>query len=151
MATRYFVLVLGIVFVLVGIMGFVPAFVHQNHADPYQLAIEHNHGYLLGIWPVNSVHNLVHLGSGILGILAFFSLGWSRVYCQVLAVVYGAVALMALIPQNWAKTAFGLMPIHGNDIWLHAVIALAAAYFGWATVVERRADLGPADVDTRRV
>src|SRR5437867_2617816 len=118
MATRYFVLILGIVFLLVGIMGFVPAFVHP-HSDHYQLAVEQNHGYLLGIWPVNAVHNTVHIASGILGILAFFSLGWARVYCQVLAVVYGVVALMALIPQNWAKTMFGLMPIHGNDIWLH--------------------------------
>lgn len=28
-------------------------------------------------------------------------------------------------------TTFGLVPIFGNDIWLHAVSALAAAYFGF--------------------
>ena len=29
------------------------------------------------------------------------------------------------------RTTFGLIPIFGHDIWLHAVSALAAAYFGW--------------------
>jgi hypothetical protein len=29
---------------------------------------------------------------------------------------------------------FGLCPIHGNDVWLHALIAIAAAVFGWSAV-----------------
>jgi hypothetical protein len=26
---------------------------------------------------------------------------------------------------------FGLVPLFGNDIWLHALLAIIAAYFGW--------------------
>ena len=26
---------------------------------------------------------------------------------------------------------FGLIPLHGNDVWLHGVLALAGIYFGW--------------------
>jgi hypothetical protein len=29
------------------------------------------------------------------------------------------------------STMFGLVPLFGNDIWLHAVLAGVAAYFGW--------------------
>ncbi len=29
------------------------------------------------------------------------------------------------------RTTFGLVPIYGHDVWLHAVLALIAAYFGW--------------------
>jgi hypothetical protein len=148
MGTRYFALIMGIAFLLIGVMGFIPAFVTQ-HADQHHLAVEQNHGYLLGVWPVNAVHNVVHIVSGLLGILAYSALGYSRLYAQTLAIVYGVVTIMGLIPQTWAQTTFGLMPIHGHDVWLHGVIAIAAAYFGWAPVVERRTDLG--DVTAPRV
>jgi hypothetical protein len=29
------------------------------------------------------------------------------------------------------NTMFGLVPLFGNDIWLHALLAGIAAYFGW--------------------
>ena len=38
---------------------------------------------------------------------------------------------MGLIPG--LNTTFGLIPIFGNDVWLHALTALIAAYFGWGT------------------
>ncbi len=34
---------------------------------------------------------------------------------------------MGLIPV--LNTSFGLIPIFGHDVWLHALFALAAAYF----------------------
>ena len=42
------------------------------------------------------------------------------------------------------NTMFGLMPIHGNDVWLHALIAIAAAYFGFAPVRATDRDAAPA-------
>ena len=39
------------------------------------------------------------------------------------------VAVLGLLPQT--NTTFGLIPIYGADVWLHAVIAAAAAYFGF--------------------
>jgi len=29
-------------------------------------------------------------------------------------------------------TMFGMMPLFGNDVWLDALLALIAAYYGWA-------------------
>ena len=53
----------------------------------------------------------------------------TRTYSKSLAVLYGILAVMGLIPMS--NTLFGLAPLHGNDVWLHAVTAAIAAYFGW--------------------
>jgi hypothetical protein len=83
---------------------------------------------------VNTLHNLVHLLFGVWGVLAYASFDASRVYARVVAIAYAVLAIMGLFPH--LNTVWGLIPIHGNDVWLHAVIAIAAAYFGWATVRE---------------
>lgn len=127
-AGRYFALIIGIVFLLVGIMGFIPAFV-QYPVSTNELGVNAGYGYLLGIFPINVLHNIVHLTVGITGLLASISLDSSRVYARALAVFYGALAVMGLIPA--ANTTFGLIPIFGNDVWLHAVTAAIAAYFGF--------------------
>jgi Domain of unknown function (DUF4383) len=54
----------------------------------------------------------------------------SRLYAETLAVWLGFLAILGLIPI--ANTLFGLMPIYGNDVWLHLGTAVAAAYFGFA-------------------
>jgi hypothetical protein len=43
--------------------------------------------------------------------------------------VYAIFAVMGLIPG--LDTVFGLVPLHGNDVWLHALLAAGAAYFGF--------------------
>ena len=43
--------------------------------------------------------------------------------------IYAVLVVLGLIPA--VNTLFGLLPIHGHDVWLHAVLALPAAYFGF--------------------
>ena len=38
---------------------------------------------------------------------------------------------MGLLPAPFNNT-FGLVPIHGHDVWLHAVLAVAGLYLGFA-------------------
>ena len=141
MNVRYFALVLGIIFLLVGVMGFLPApFVQPATGDMHNVTVHANHGYLLGIFPVNALHNAVHLLFGLWGVLAYRSFDGSRVYARSVAVVYALLAVMGLISAGNVNTTFGLIPIHGNDVWLHAVIALAAAYFGFAPARDTVAD-----------
>lgn len=142
MSARYFSLVLGIIFILVALMGFTGIRVTHPAVDAHaqHLSVHAEHGYVMGLFPVNVVHNLVHLLSGVVGVIAFRRLDWSRVFCRVLAVMYGLVTLMGICPDPRINTFFGLMPIHGNDVWLHAVITIAAAYFGWAYRPSRAAE-----------
>ena len=129
MNVRNFALIIGIAFLGVGALGFVPALVTPPPADAPAVGIHAFHGYLLGLFPVNLMHNLVHLAIGAWGLAAARSMGGALAFAKTLAVLYGALAVLGLIPA--LNTLFGLAPIHGHDVWLHAATALLAAYFGW--------------------
>ncbi|RYG71491.1 DUF4383 domain-containing protein [bacterium] len=128
-----FALVYGIAFALAGLGGFVPG-LNQMHGDHSGLAVEGpGHGYLLGLFHVNVLHNLIHLAFGIWGLIAWRGgFGASRTYGRGVAVIYGLFTVMGLIPV--LNTVFGLVPIHGNDVWLHALLAIVAAVFGFSRV-----------------
>ena len=131
---RRFALIFGIVYLLAGLAGFVPALLRPATGDAPQLAVDTLSGHLLGLFPVNVLHSLVHLAIGIWGLVAAKSVTASSTYGKSLAVIYGVLAVMGLIPAM--NTMFGLVPLHGHDIWLHAGTALIAAYFGFATKPE---------------
>lgn len=85
---------------------------------------------LFGLFPVNVLHNLVHILFGAWGLVAARSLGAARTYARVVAIAYALLTIMGLIPAT--NTTFGLVPIYGHDVWLHALLAIVAAYFGFA-------------------
>ena len=128
MQARYFALVMGIVYLAIGVLGFIPG-THPLAAGAPDLAVDAGYGYLLGLFPINVLHNLVHLLIGGLGLAAYARADAARTFAQGLAVFYGLLAIMGLIPV--LNTTFGLIPIFGHDVWLHALSALAAAYFGF--------------------
>ena len=132
MRTRLFALIVGIVYLLVGIAGFIPGL--REAEDFAGLTVEANSGRLLALFPVNVLHNLVHLLIGLLGVLAYRSYAASRNYSRALAIVYALLAIMGLIDAARLNLTFGLIPIHSHDIWLHALTAAIAAYFGFGPV-----------------
>lgn len=137
---KTFALIFGIIYVLVGISGFIPGLNQMGHPDAgNNLLIDSFSGRLLGLFPVNILHNIVHLAIGAWGIVASRSVAASRLFGKALAIVYGLLAILGLIPG--ANTLFGLAPIYGHDIWLHALSAVIAAYFGF---VARADDGAPA-------
>lgn len=126
MTTRTFALVLGVGFLVAGLAGFFPT----PATPPPDLTQTHGFGHALGILPVNTLHNVVHLLFALLGIAAARGAIMSaRAFCQLVAVAYGVLVVMGLLPAT--NTTFGLIPIYGADVWLHLIIAAAAAYFGF--------------------
>jgi hypothetical protein len=130
MTSRTFALLAGIVYILVGVLGFVPGIVQPPPPGAPALAVPSGYGYLLGLFPINVLHNVVHLLIGVWGYVASRTFGGARTFAQSLAVFYGLLAVMGLIPG--LDTTLGLIPIFGHDVWLHALTALVAAYFGFA-------------------
>lgn len=128
MSTRTFALIFGIVFLVVGVAGFIPGLL-QSATPEHDLAMDHGYGHLLGLFPVNTLHNIVHIIFGVWGLAAYRSLGGAVAYARGVAIIYAVLTVMGFIPG--LNTLFGLTPLYGNDIWLHAVLALVAAYFGW--------------------
>ena len=108
--------IFGIVFLLVGILGFVGAAggTMGMSADPPA-------GMLLGLFPINALHNVVHLLFGVWGLMAAKSFGGAKSYATIGGAIYLVLAVLGFV----APTTFGLIPIGGNDIWLHCVLGIA--------------------------
>ena len=129
MSTRLFALVFGIVFLLAGASGFIPGMLHPVPAGAPPLTVSMGYGFVMGLLPVNVLHNLVHVLFGILGLVAYSGMFAPRMYAQIVAVSYGLLVILGLVPAT--NTLFGLVPIYGNDVWLHLVLGAVAAYFGF--------------------
>jgi hypothetical protein len=127
MNVRTFALLFGVIFLAVGALGFVPGAVTPGSHPG--MTMDQGYGLLLGLFPVNLLHNIAHLLFGVWGVLAR-SAGAARNYFRGVAIIYGLLTLMGLLPAPMNIT-FGLVPLFGHDIWLHGVLAAAGVYFGW--------------------
>jgi uncharacterized protein DUF4383 len=139
MRASTFALVFGIVYFTAGLLGLVPAALVPPPADVAPTRFTLMYGYLLGAFPVNVLLTALHLAIGAWGLAAFSRRTSAVSYARVLAVLFGVLAVMGMLPL--LNTTFGLMPLYGHDIWLHAITALVAAYVGWRE---------PADMRERR-
>ena len=132
---RKFALIYGAMFLLGGILGFVPGVTQPPHHAP-PLVVEAFHGRVLGLFTVNVLHNIVHLAIGVFGLLGSRSVSGALLYARGVAIFYGVLAVLGLIPAT--NTLFGLVPIHDHDVWLHAGSALMAAFFGFGPPARAR-------------
>ncbi|MEM8502363.1 MAG: DUF4383 domain-containing protein [Cyanobacteria bacterium P01_D01_bin.1] len=134
MAVRYFSLITGLVYLVLGISGLVPSLVSPADAVPEIMevvGVTNGLGYLYGLFPINAFESSLYLVVGLAG-LAGFAAGteaFARLCADTFAVWLGLLGILGLIPV--ANTFFGLMPLYGNDVWLHLGTAVAAAYFGF--------------------
>ncbi|HVM23647.1 MAG TPA: DUF4383 domain-containing protein [Sphingomicrobium sp.] len=129
MNTRTFALVWGILFLMIFASGVIPGMLHPPAMDDPNMAVDSMYGRALGLFPVNILHDAVHLIFGVWGIIAYRSLDAAKTYARVTAVAYAAFMIMGLVPG--LDTTFGLVPLFGHDVWLHAILAAGAAYFGF--------------------
>jgi hypothetical protein len=108
----------GIVFILIGILGFVPGITTNE--------------MLLGIFHVNTAHNVVHLLSGAAALFAgMTSFGASRMYFRIFGVIYGAVAVMGLMHMGEHTMLLGLISNNDADTYLHIGIAAVSLLLGF--------------------
>src|SRR5688572_18057081 len=106
----------GIVFLLIGVLGFVPGVTDDQ--------------MLLGIFHVNPAHNVVHLLSGAVALWAgFTSTAYSRMYFRVFGIVYALVALLGFFTRD--GMLLGIITNNMADTWLHVAIAVAALLLGF--------------------
>ena len=117
---RRVAMVFGIVFLAVGVIGLVSPGGMQMGADPAPATV-------LGMFPVNLLHNIVHLLFGVWGLVASRSFAGAKSYATIGGVIYLVLAVLGFV----APTTFGFIPIGGNDIWLHAVLGLVLAGVGF--------------------
>lgn len=139
MTTRRFALILGLVFVAVGVAGFIPFLAHPEagaalagnaaagSAPPRLLGPGDD--MLFGLFPVNPVLSGFHLLCGLWGLAASRGRSAALSYARIVAILYAVLALAGLLPAT--QTGFDMVPLYAKDVWLHGAIALAALFFGW--------------------
>lgn len=112
---RTMAIVFGIALIFAGVAGFLPDF-SEN-------------GLLLGYFQIDFVHNIIHLATGVIAILAAMRLKLARWYFRIFGLLYGAVAVLGIF---WHGD-LGVMMMHMNtaDNVLHSVIAIVALYLGF--------------------
>src|SRR4051794_39137585 len=118
---RVYALAVGVVLVAAGIIGFF-----------YESAFtsdESVRGAVLGLLDVNGWHNVVHIATGALGILAARSLTGARTYCLVFGIVYMLVCVWGFVVGN-DGSILSIVPVNTADNFLHLLLAAGgfAAY-----------------------
>jgi hypothetical protein len=129
MDTRRFALIWGILFLVILASSVVPGMLQPPAPNDPGMAMDTMYGRALGLFPVNLLHDGVHLIFGIWGILAYRSFDAAKTFARVTAIVYAVFVVMGLIPG--LDTTFGLVPLFSHDVWLHVLLAAGAAYFGF--------------------
>ena len=122
-------LLVGIVFLLVGILGFIPGITEDA---PGSFAGEDSDGSLLGVFQTSVLHNLVHLLFGVAGIL--LSRTWEGASNFLL---WGGVAYLALFVVGLLGS-MDWLPADDTDDWLHLALGLLMVG-AWAAFRGQRA------------
>ena len=111
------VIFFGIVFLLIGILGFVPG------VAPDEM--------LFKIFHVNAAHNVVHIVSGIIFLLAAAAgAGAARTWFQIFGISYAIVVIWGFA----VGTGNTLWVVSNNpaDTWLHLVLAVMMLFLGFS-------------------
>lgn len=112
---QYLALVLGVVYLLVGLLGFL--------VTGFDGFAEHDHSRTLLGFAVNPLHNIVHLLVGALGVSMWKRDDSARKFGWILFVLYGLTFVYGLIVQN-NETA-NILNINAADNVLHLLSAIA--------------------------
>ena len=129
----------GAVFLLVGVLGFVPGI--TTDYDTMQFAGHESEAMLLGIFQVSILHNIVHLLFGVAGLAMAKSASGARAYLIGGGVIYLVLWIYGLLIGQ--DSAANFVPVNTADNWLHFVLGVGMIALG---VV-----LGKKAADTARV
>ncbi len=120
--------VVGAVFLLVGVLGFVPG-ITSPYAD-LQFAGHESGAKLLGIFEVSVLHNVVHLLFGIAGLAMARTWGTARQFLIGGGVIYLVLFVYGLVVGEESQANF--VPVNSADNWLHLLLGLGMLVLGIA-------------------
>lgn len=136
-------LAVGVVFLLVGVLGFIPG-VTTNY-DQLTFAGHHSEAALLGLFNVSVLHNLVHLAFGVAGVALARTFNSARLYLIGGGVIYLVLFLYGLLIDH--DSAMNFVPVNNADNWLHLGLAIAMIGLGLALGRTHRHNDAPIGTD----
>jgi hypothetical protein len=129
--------VVGAVFLLVGILGFIPGI--TTDYDGMEFAGHESAAELFGIFQVSILHNLVHVAFGVAGLLMARTWNLARSYLIGGGIIYLVLWVYGLVVDRDSDGNF--VPVNSADDWLHFV--LGAGMVGLGIVLPRVDTRGP--------
>jgi hypothetical protein len=130
-------LLVGAVFLLVGLLGFVPG-ITTDFGDMSGAGHE-SAAKLLGIFQVSVLHNIVHLLFGVAGIVMSRTDSGARAYLIGGGAIYLVLWIYGLVIDQTSSANF--VPVNTADNWLHLVLALGMIGVGVLLSRDRRGRL----------
>jgi len=128
----------GIVFLVVGVLGFIPGI--TTNYDTLQFASHHSEAKLLGLFQVSVLHNIVHLLFGIAGLALARSIRGAKNYLIVGGIIYLVLFIYGLaVPMN---SGANFVPLNTADDILHVLLGVGMIALG--ALLTRRPDVAPA-------
>ena len=125
--------VVGAVFLLVGILGFIPGI--TTDYGSMQFAGHESEAKLLGVFQVSILHNLVHLAFGVAGLALARTYSGARAYLIGGGAIYLVLWLYGLVIGH--DSAANFIPLNTADNWLH--FFLGVGMIGLGIALSRRA------------
>ena len=113
-------LVVAIVFLLVGVLGFIPGV--TTDYDLMSFAGHHSEAKLLGVFQVSVLHNIVHLLFGVLGLVLARDADQARTYLIGGGAIYLLLWLYGLVIGEPSSANF--VPVNTADNWLHLFLGV---------------------------
>jgi hypothetical protein len=130
-------LAMGAVFLLVGVLGFIPGVTTQY--ETLHLAGHDSDAKLLGIFQVSVLHNVVHLLFGVAGLVLARGIPAARWYLIGGGAVYAVLWLYGLVIDQQSGANF--VPLNSADNWLHLLLAVGMVTLGLVLPPRRDARL----------
>jgi hypothetical protein len=119
-------LAVGVVFLLVGIAGFIPGI--TTNYDTLSFAGHHSGAKLFGVFQVSILHNIVHLLFGAAGIALARRADTARLYLIGGGAIYLVLWLYGLVTSDTSAANF--VPVNSADDWLHFVLGIGMIGLG---------------------
>lgn len=114
-------LAIGAVFLLVGILGFIPGI--TTNVDQLSFAGHHSGAMLLGLFQVSVLHNAVHLLFGVAGLVLARSASGARSYLLFGGIIYLVLWIYGLVVDQ--ESVGNFVPLNDADNWLHLLLGVA--------------------------
>jgi uncharacterized protein DUF4383 len=121
---QLYAVIFGAVLTIVGIIGF---FYNSDFTSN-----RHVHNAVFGVLAVNGWHNVFHVVTGVLGLVAAGSYSSGRLYALAIGAVYIVVAIWGFIIGG-GHSILTIIPVNTADNVFHLLIGVAGIAAGVAT------------------
>lgn len=115
MMLRGFALVFAIVFITIGIAGFVPSLTHG--------------GLLFNLFEVGLAHNIFYILIGLIALSASASAVYAKRYFKFFGIIFGFIAILGFALNGNLR----FLQINLADSFFYLIVAIIAIYLGYTS------------------